>query len=267
MPRFKLTLEYHGGPFVGWQIQDNGPSIQGALIAALRALGELRGVGEPAGQVVGAGRTDAGVHALGQVAHAELARNWDPFRLSEALNHHLKPDPISVLAAERAADDFHARFDAVARAYLYRIAPRRAPLAVERGLLWRARGPLDVAAMNRAAAYLVGRHDFTTFRAAQCQARSPIKTLDVLRISQAERGEVRIEAQAPSFLHNQVRSLVGALERVGAGKWPAERVADALAARDRSACAPVAPPDGLYLTRVDYPDPADPPAARAARSD
>lgn len=245
MPRYKLTLEYHGGPFVGWQRQENGRSVQAAVEAALRAL-------EPdAPGIAGAGRTDAGVHATGQVAHCDLARDWEPFRLAEALNWHLKPDPVAVLAAEPVAGDFHARFSATGRRYLYRILCRRAPLALERGLAWRVGYDLDAAAMQAAADLLVGRHDFTTFRSAQCQSASPVKTLDLFRIERAG-GEFRCHLAARSFLHNQVRSLVGTLERVGAGKWPVARVARALAARDRSECGPVAPPEGLYLTGVTY---------------
>ncbi len=245
MPRYRLTLEYHGGPFVGWQRQQNGPSVQGTLEVALARLGE-------AASVTGAGRTDAGVHATGQVAHADLAREWEPFRLSEALNHHLRPDPVAVLAAERVPDDFHARFSAVRRHYLYRVVTRRAPLALAAGLAWRVGYALDAEAMRAGAAALVGRHDFTTFRSVQCQAASPVKTLDAVEIEEAG-GEMRFRLHARSFLHNQVRSIVGTLERVGAGKWPAARVGEALAARDRAACGPVAPPDGLYLTRVEYP--------------
>jgi tRNA pseudouridine38-40 synthase len=245
VPRYKLTLEYHGGPFVGWQRQENGPSVQGAVEAALRAL-------EPdAPAIAGAGRTDAGVHATGQVAHCDLARDWDPFRLAEALNWHLKPDPIAVLAADRVADDFHARFSASGRRYLYRIVCRRAPLTLEKGLAWRVGHDLDVAAMQTAADLLVGRHDYTTFRSAQCQAESPVKTLDAFRVER-EGIEVRFHLAARSFLHNQVRSFVGTLERVGAGRWPVDRIAAALAARDRAACGPVAPPDGLYLVEVRY---------------
>jgi len=245
MPRYKLTLEYHGGPFVGWQRQENGPSVQAAVEAALRAL-------EPdAPGIAGAGRTDAGVHATGQVAHCDLARDWEPFRLAEALNWHLKPDPVAVLAAEPVAEDFHARFSATGRRYLYRIICRRAPLALEQGLAWRVGHDLDTAAMQAAADMLVGRHDFTTFRSAQCQAESPVKTLDEFRVER-EGHEVRFHLAARSFLHNQVRSFVGTLERIGAGKWPVQRVASALAARDRSECGPVAPPEGLYLTRVTY---------------
>ena len=248
MPRYRLTIEYRGGPFVGWQRQENGPSVQGALDAALARLGE-------AATVTGAGRTDAGVHATGQVAHADLARDWDPFRLSEALNHHLRPAPVAVLGAARVPDEFHARFSAVRRHYLYRIVCRRAPLTIDAGLAWRVGYALDVEAMREAAAALVGRHDFTTFRSAQCQAASPLKTLDGIAIEgEGEGDEIRFRLRARSFLHNQVRSIVGTLERVGAGRWPAARVAEGLAARDRAACGPVAPPDGLYLARVEYPE-------------
>ena len=245
MPRFKLTLEYDGGPFVGWQRQAEGISVQGVVENALHRL-------EPdAGGVQGAGRTDAGVHATGQVAHADLARAWDPFRLTGALNHHLRPHPVAVLSAEPVSDEFHARFSAVRRHYLYRIITRRAPLTLAAGLAWRVAYELDVGAMREAAAFLVGRHDFTTFRSAQCQARSPVKTLDALQIDRDGDGIV-FRLHARSFLHNQVRSLVGTLERVGAGRWPPGRVGEALASCDRAACGPVAPPDGLYLTRVDY---------------
>ncbi len=245
MPRYKLTLEYHGAPFVGWQRQENGPSVQGALEAALRAL-------EPdAPSIAGAGRTDAGVHATGQVAHCDLTQDWEPFRLAEALNWHLKPAPVAVLAVARVADDFHARFSATGRRYLYRMVCRRAPLTVERGLAWRLPHELDAGAMQAAADLLAGRHDFTTFRSAQCQAASPVKTLDEFRIERAGE-EIRCHLAARSFLHNQVRSFVGTLERVGAGKWPVNQVAEALAARDRAACGPVAPPDGLYLSEVIY---------------
>ena len=248
MPRWKLTIEYDGGPFSGWQRQRERPSVQAALERALSGL-ERREV-----TVQGAGRTDAGVHATGQVAHADLARDWDGFRLSEAVNWHLKPAPVAVLAAERVADDFHARFDAVARRYLYRIEMRRAPLTLSRGRAWRVPGALDAAAMRAAAAHLTGRHDFTTFRSAQCQAASPVKTLDRITVSAgASDHETVFEFHARSFLHNQVRSLVGTLERIGAGKWTPDQVVEALEARDRAACGPVAPPEGLYLTRVAYP--------------
>jgi tRNA pseudouridine38-40 synthase len=245
MPRYKLTIEYHGGPFVGWQRQENGPSVQGAVEAALRAL-------EPdAPSIAGAGRTDAGVHATGQVAHCDLTRDWEPFRLAEALNWHLKPAPVAVVMAERVADDFHARFSATGRHYLYRVISRRAPLTIEKGLAWRVPDALDMEAMQAAANLLLGTHDFTTFRSTQCQAKSPVKTLDEFRVER-EGEEIRFHLAARSFLHNQVRSFVGTLKRVGAGKWPVERVAEALAARDRTACGPVAPPDGLYLTEVRY---------------
>jgi tRNA pseudouridine38-40 synthase len=246
MARYRLTIEYHGGPFVGWQRQASGASVQGALEAALARLGE----GDVA--VTGAGRTDAGVHATGQVAHCDLARDWAGERLAAAINYHLKPAPVAVLDAVPVPEDFHARFSAIERRYIYRVVDRAAPLTVARGLAWRVPGPLDVAAMGEAAGHLIGRHDFTTFRAAQCQAQSPVKTLDALAVRRV--GEaVEIEARARSFLHNQVRSLVGTLVKVGSGRWPPARVAEALAARDRAACGPVAPPDGLYLTAVIYP--------------
>jgi tRNA pseudouridine38-40 synthase len=247
MARYRLTIEYDGRPFVGWQRQANGASVQAALETALARLGE------GAVAVTGAGRTDAGVHALGQVAHCDLVRNWPGDRLAAALNYHLKPAPVAVLAADAVAEDFHARFSAIERRYRYRVIDRAAPLTVTRGLAWRVPGPLDIDAMNAAAAHLIGHHDFTTFRAAQCQALSPVRTLDVLEARRT--GEaVEIEARARSFLHNQVRSLVGTLVKVGSGRWPPERVGAALAARDRAACGPVAPPDGLYLTAVIYPD-------------
>jgi tRNA pseudouridine38-40 synthase len=246
MPRFRFLIEYHGGPFVGWQRQAAGLSVQGALEAALARL-------DPAApSVTGAGRTDAGVHAAGQVAHADLARDWDGFRLAAALNHWLRPHPVAVLAAEPAAPGFHARFDAVERSYLYRIVDRAAPLALAAGLAWRT-PTLDAPAMAEAARALVGRHDFTTFRAAQCQAASPLRTLDALDVTREE-GEVRIRARARSFLHNQVRGMVGTLVQVGLGRWAPERAAAALAARDRAACGPVAPPDGLCLVAVRYPE-------------
>ncbi|MEC9434861.1 MAG: tRNA pseudouridine(38-40) synthase TruA [Pseudomonadota bacterium] len=251
MPRYKLTVEYDGRPFAGWQRQADQPSVQGALEDAIRALDpDAPGIG-------GAGRTDAGVHATGQVAHCDMIRDWDPFRLAEALNWHLKPAPVSVLAAERAADDFHARFDAIERRYLFVVVARRSPLTVDKGRAWRVPGPLALDPMREAAAHLLGRHDFTTFRSSICQAKSPVKTLDALDIeARPTPGGTRFEfrLRARSFLHNQVRSLVGTLERVGAGRWAPARVAEALAARDRAACGPVAPPDGLYLTDVIYPE-------------
>jgi tRNA pseudouridine38-40 synthase len=245
MPRYKLTIEYDGRPFVGWQIQDNGPSVQGVLAAAVEAFS-----GEHA-SVHGAGRTDAGVHALGQVGHVDLAKDWDEETVRDALNAHLRPHPVAIITAERVADTFDARFSALKRHYRYRIVNRRADLAVERGLAWRIAKPLDSAVMQRAAQRLVGRHDFTTFRSAECQAKSPLKTLDRLDVDR-DADDIRILASARSFLHSQVRSMVGALALAGEGKWTADDVSIALEKRDRAACAPVAPPDGLYLTRVDY---------------
>ncbi|MEM8536419.1 MAG: tRNA pseudouridine(38-40) synthase TruA [Pseudomonadota bacterium] len=250
MPRFALLVEYHGAPFAGWQRQRDQPSVQGAIEAALGKL-------EPGVHTIAAaGRTDAGVHALGQVAHCDLTRDWDPFRLSEALNYHLKPAPVAILAAARVDDDWHARFDAVERRYLFRLISRRAPLTAEAGQMWRINHALDADAMQAGADYLIGCHDFTTFRSSICQAKSPVKTLDALRLEVAPRGagtEYRFHVRARSFLHNQVRSFVGTLERVGAGAWTPEDVKSALEARDRSACGPVSPPEGLYLAGVRYP--------------
>ena len=245
MPRYRLLIEYDGTPFVGWQIQAAGVSVQGRLAEALQRF---------SGESVmprGAGRTDAGVHATGQVAHIDLVRPREPAVVRDALNYHLKPDPIAVLACEEVDATFDARFSATARHYLYRIACRRAPLALERDRAWRLPYPLDAAAMAAAAPCLVGRHDFTTFRAAGCQARSPVKTLDRFEVETAGE-EIRIHASARSFMHNQVRSMVGSLKLVGDGKWSAEDLAAALAARNRARCGPVAPAMGLYLTRVDY---------------
>lgn len=245
MPRYKLLIEYNGRAFVGWQVQDNGPSVQGALEAAVLAF-----CGESA-SVRGAGRTDAGVHAFGQVAHLDLTRDWDTDTVRDAINAHLKPHPIAVLSAEIAPAAFDARFSALKRHYLYRIVNRRAPLALDAARAWRVARPLDAEAMHEAAQRLVGRHDFTTFRAAECQAKSPVKTLDRLDVHRSGE-EVRIRASARSFLHHQVRSMVGSLALVGEGKWRADDLSNALAARDRKACGPVAPPDGLYLVGVDY---------------
>ncbi len=245
MPRYRLTLEYDGAPFRGWQRQENGPSVQAALESAIFKLSSETVT------VTGAGRTDAGVHALGQVAHFDLEKSFVADKLRDALNHYLRPDPVAVLLAEEAAPDFHARFSAKARHYLYRIVCRRAPLALERGHAWHVVHDLDAEAMHHAAQALVGHHDFTTFRASECQAKSPVKSLDLLRVRRAA-DEVVIEASARSFLHNQVRSLVGSLKLVGEGKWTRRDVEKALAAKSRAACGPVAPPDGLYLTKVDY---------------
>ncbi len=245
MPRYRLLIEYDGGPFVGWQMQAGGPSVQGVITQAIAAFADEKVT------VHGAGRTDAGVHALGQVAHVDLARDWRPDRVRDALNAKLRPHPVAVLAVEKATDSFHARFSAKRRHYLYRIVNRRADLALERDRAWRVPRPLDAAAMHAAAQRLIGRHDFTTFRAADCQAKSPVKTLDRLDVERAG-DEVRVHASARSFLHHQVRSMVGSLVLVGEGKWSANDFSAALAARSRAACGPVAPPEGLYLVSVDY---------------
>jgi tRNA pseudouridine38-40 synthase len=245
MPRFKLLIEYDGTPFVGWQAQDNGVSVQSAIAAAVTAFS-----GETV-PVHGAGRTDAGVHALGQAAHVDLAKDWDTDSVRDALNFHLRPQPIAVLSAERVGEDFDARFSATKRHYLYRIVNRRADLALEANRSWRVGRPLDTEAMHAAAQRLVGRHDFTTFRAAECQAKSPVKTLDRLDVTRNGE-ELNVTAAARSFLHHQVRSIVGSLVHVGEGKWSAGDLAAALAARDRARCGQVAPPQGLYLVRVEY---------------
>jgi tRNA pseudouridine38-40 synthase len=245
MPRFKLTIEYDGGPFVGWQTQAGGPSVQTVLTAAIAAFCSENVT------VFGAGRTDAGVHAIGQVAHVDLVHAWRPDRVRDALNAQLRPHPIAVLAVEPVGDDFDARFSARRRHYLYRIVNRRADLALDRGRAWRIPRPLDADAMHRAAQQLVGKHDFTTFRAAECQAKSPVKTLDRLGVERVGE-ELRIWATARSFLHHQVRSMVGSLVWVGEGRWRQADLATALAARARQACGPVAPAEGLYLVAVDY---------------
>ncbi len=255
MPRFALKVEYDGAPFAGWQRQTDHPSVQGAIEAALAKL-------EPGPHTIAAaGRTDAGVHARGQVCHCDLVKDWSPFRLAEALNHHLKPLPIAVVNSAIVASDWHARFSAVERRYLFRLVSRRAPMTLESGQVWQVKHSLDLAPMQQATQFLIGRHDFTTFRSTMCQAASPIKTLDALDITalDTEWGqEFQFELKARSFLHNQVRSFVGTLERVGAGAWTPEDVLAALEARDRAACGPVSPPHGLYLMGVGYPqDPFD----------
>jgi tRNA pseudouridine38-40 synthase len=245
MPRYKLIIEYDGTPFVGWQVQENGASVAGAIEAAFeRFTGERP-------KVFGAGRTDAGVHALGQVAHVDLGKDWDTDTVRDALNAHLRPHPIAILTCEQMPADFDARFSATARHYRYRIVGRRADLALDRDRAWRIGKPLDTEAMHTAAQRLVGNHDFTTFRSVECQAKSPVKTLDKLAVTRAGE-EILIEASARSFLHHQVRSMVGSLAQVGEGRWSADDLSRALAARDRSACGPVAPACGLYLVRVDY---------------
>ncbi|HEX2258008.1 MAG TPA: tRNA pseudouridine(38-40) synthase TruA [Afifellaceae bacterium] len=245
MPRYRLTIEYDGGPFVGWQRQANGRSVQQAVEEAVAAFS-----GEEV-TLRAAGRTDAGVHALAQVTHFDLTRDWPAATIRNAVNFHLRPEPVAILAAEQTTAGFDARFSAVARHYRYRIVNRRAPLALERGRAWHVERELDVEAMHAAAQRLVGTHDFTTFRASNCQAKSPVKTLDRL-VVRRDGITVLIEASARSFLHNQVRSIAGSLKLVGEGRWQAADVEAALAARDRTACGPVAPPDGLYLVRVDY---------------
>ena len=250
MPRFAFLIEYDGAPFHGWQRQAGLASVQGAVEAAIARL-------EPdAPGIAAAGRTDTGVHASGQVAHCDLARDWDPLRLREALNHHLRPAPVAVLACARVEDRFHARFSALERQYLFRILNRRAPPALAAGQVWHVRHGLDLAPMQAAARHLLGHHDFTTFRASQCQANSPMRTLDevTLRAQPVPQGvEIQVSLRARSFLHNQVRSIVGTLERVGAGAMAPDAVRAALEARDRAACGPVAPPQGLCLTGVRYP--------------
>ncbi|HEY5379269.1 MAG TPA: tRNA pseudouridine(38-40) synthase TruA [Pseudolabrys sp.] len=245
MPRYKLIIEYDGAPFRGWQTQADQLTVQGVLTAAVTAL-----TGESV-LVQGAGRTDAGVHAKGQVAHIDLAREWETDTVRDALNAHLRPHPVAVILAERAADDFNARMSAVKRHYLYRIINRRPDLTFDLKYAWRVVRKLDVDAMNAAAQRLIGKHDFTTFRSTECQARSPEKTLDRLDVVRAGE-EVHVLASARSFLHNQVRSMVGSLVNVGDGKWSAGDLSAALEARDRAACGQVAPPDGLYLMQVDY---------------
>jgi tRNA pseudouridine38-40 synthase len=245
MPRYCLTIEYDGTPFVGWQIQGEGVSVQGVLREAVH---KLTGAWT---EVRGAGRTDAGVHALGQVAHVDLPRDYPDAVVRDALNYHVRPHPIAVLEAARAADDFDARFSARARHYLYRISNRRSPPALLKHRVWWVARPLDVDAMMAATPVLEGHHDFTTFRSAACQAKSPLKTLDVFRAARVG-DEIHVTASARSFMHNQVRSMVGSLKLVGDGKWTRADLAAALAARDRARCGPVAPPSGLYFTQVDY---------------
>ena len=248
--RFRLTVEYDGSDYAGWQRQENGPSIQQALEDAILAFTGQRVL------VQGAGRTDAGVHASGQVAHADLPETFTAARVQGALNAHLRPQPISIRAVSVAPNDFHARFSAIGRAYLYRIASRRAPPALDRSRVWWVPVPLDVEAMSAAAAHLVGRHDFTSFRAAECQAKSPVKTLDFLSVARVETAdglnEIHIRAEARSFLHHQIRNIAGTLGLVGRRTWRAEQVRDALIARDRRAAGPTAPASGLCLTSVKY---------------
>ena len=245
MPRYKLTIEYDGAPFRGWQVQNDDLTVQGALQTAAKSLS-----GEDV-LVYGAGRTDAGVHALGQVAHLDLTKPFRADQVRDGLNAHLRPHPIGVLAAEIVDENFEARFSAIRRHYRYRIVNRRADLAIDLGRAWRVPKPLDTDAMHRAAQQLVGKHDFTTFRAMECQAKSPEKTLETLDVAR-DGDNVTIATSARSFLHHQVRSMVGSLAWVGEGRWSADDLKSALDARDRAACGPVAPPEGLYLVKVDY---------------
>lgn len=247
MPRYALKIEYNGAPFAGWQRQAGPASVQEAIETALAKLERY------VPSIAAAGRTDTGVHALGQVAQCDMDKDWDPFRLSEALNYHLKPLPVAIVACAKAPEgDWHARFSADERSYVYKVICRRAPLVFEAGLAWRVPQMLDAGAMQEAADMLLGQHDFTTFRASECQAKSPVKTLDELRV-ETRGDEIEFHVRARSFLHNQVRSFVGTLERVGAGAWAPSDVRAALEAQDRSRCGPVAPPDGLYLKAVRYP--------------
>jgi tRNA pseudouridine38-40 synthase len=245
VPRYRLIIEYDGAAYSGWQRQDNGPSIQGALEEAATALDEAPVL------VIGAGRTDAGVHATGQVAHLDLVKTIRAEKVRDAINAHLRPHAIAVLDAFDAPPEFHARFDATARSYLYRIINRRADLALERNRAWRLAAPLDAALMHEAAQALVGRHDFTTFRDANCQADTPVKTLREISVERHD-DEIQVRTSARSFLHRQVRSMVGSLVEVGRGRESTNWIAEILAAADRTRCGPVAPADGLYLTGVSY---------------
>lgn len=254
MPRYCITIEYDGTPFIGWQVQSEGRSVQGALVEAIRKF-----TGESV-ILHGAGRTDAGVHATGQVAHFDLEKPRELYKVRDAVNFHLKPDPIVVVGVSEVPPDFHARFSAVGRHYLYRMLVRQAPPALDRKRVWWVTRSLDADAMADAAQHLVGNHDFTTFRSSSCQAKSPIKTLDRLDVMRSG-DEVRITASARSFLHHQVRSMVGTLKLVGEGRWQPGDVAAVLAARDRTRCGAMAPSAGLYLTQVDYPREAIQPAS------
>ena len=245
--RYKLTVEYDGTDYAGWQRQAHSPSVQQSIEEAVRAY-----TGEQV-TIFAAGRTDSGVHATGQVIHLDLERGDTADTVAKAINAHLRPQPIAIVAAEEVRSDFHARFDAHKRYYLYRILNRRAPPALDRNRVWCVHVPLDAEAMHDAAQLLVGKHDFTTFRAAACQAKSPIKTVDRIDVSRFG-DEIHIEVEAPSFLHNQIRSFAGSLKLVGESKWSSDDLLSALNAKNRNACGPVAVPDGLYLTRVDYPE-------------
>jgi len=245
MTRYKLIIEYDGAPYRGWQYQADVPSVQGALEDAIEKFDGQRLT------IQGAGRTDAGVHALGQVAHCDLRGDHEPGKVRDALNFYLRPQPVAVLAAERVSDDFNARFSARKRHYLYRIVNRRPDLALDLGRAWRVGRPLDIEAMREGAKRLLGHHDFTTFRSTECQSKSPVKTLDQLDI-EADGGTVDVFVSARSFLHNQVRSMVGSIVHVGEGKWSPDDITRILQSRDRTLCGQVAPAEGLYLVKVDY---------------
>ncbi len=245
MPRYKLTIEYDGTEFFGWQAQPEAPTVQTVLEKAVQTIS-----GEHC-LVYGAGRTDTGVHALGQVAHVDLPKVWDPFVLSNAINGNVRPHRVSVVEAELVPDEFHARFDAIKRRYLFRILNRRAPPTVDANKVWHVPVPLDHEKMHEAAQYLVGLHDFTTFRAADCQSKSPVKAIDVLNVARYG-AEIEVVAEARSFLHHQVRSIVGSLKLVGEGKWRVQDMKRALEAKNRTACGVVSPPNGLFLISVDY---------------
>ena len=246
MTRWRLTLEYDGGPFLGWQRQDHGPSVQQTLEDAIGRMTGERAI------VHGAGRTDAGVHALAMEAHLDIAKALTPHRLREGINALVRPQPVSVLGVQPVADDWHARFSCTGRRYRYRILARRAPPAVDKGRVWHIPGALDLAAMRAGAAFLVGRHDFTTFRSVHCQSESPVKTLDRLEVAAIDE-EIHIEADALSFLHHQVRSMVGCLAMVGRGQWAPQDIRRALEARERATLGLNAPPQGLYFVAALYP--------------
>lgn len=258
MPRFKLTIEYDGRPYVGWQRQDNGLAVQEVIERAAAGFS-----GESV-TLFGAGRTDAGVHATAQVAHLDFCRDWAEDTVRDALNAHMREESVTVLSAQKVSDGFDARFSARRRHYLYRILNRRPPAALLRGQVWWVWKPLNIDAMHAAAQRLVGTHDFNTFRSTKCQAKNPVRTLERLDVMRGPGEEVHIHASAQSFLHNQIRSFAGTLKLVGEGRWSVEDVVAALAARDRIRCGPVAPPDGLYLTGVEYTD--EPKLTHAARS-
>ena len=245
MFRYKLTIEYNGAAFFGWQIQDTGTTVQGQIEIALAKFTKQ----QP--RVNGSGRTDSGVHALGQVAHIDLTNEWDPQKMREAANYHLKPDAISILSVELVDENFDARFAATERHYIYRIINRRAPLALDLGLAWHVRQELDAKAMHQAAQYLIGHHDFTTFRSVHCQAKSPIKTVNKVCVTRHDE-DIEIEVSARSFMHNQVRSFVGSLKNVGEGRWEPLQIDLALKACNRAECGEVAPAHGLYLAQIDY---------------